>query len=516
MYTESLEEAALFIQHLVALPAFVNIFRGGTFMDFYTCVTRIGDEIVVRGYERGKRKTERTVYMPVYYIPTDRNDSAYRSLDGQPLEDIVTFGPMSEVGQVYKEDQDQAVPSIYGSSNFVINYMCERWPKEIKVDRNLIRIGYIDIEVASDRGFPKPEEAKRPITAISLKVGDTVLCWGLKPFENKRDDVIYFEHTRERNMLEDFLIRWSKLDLDIITGWNILTFDIPYLVNRLSRLFDWDVAKMMSPLDVIYKRMQRTKFGKEVLTYELLGMQIIDYMEAYKKIELKKRELYTLNYIAHIELDEEKLDYSEYESLNDLYIKNHQKFIEYNIRDVELVERLEKKLRFLAVIMNMAYISHVNYQDVFFQTRMWEALSYRELFNQGIIFPPKRHVDKDEKYRGALVKPPIAGYYRWLVGYDLTSLYPSLMIQYNISPDSLLTHEDPVDFDIEDIVEGRIRNEGQYIMAGNGYFFDPKTQGFMARLVEGILKVRKVAKNQMIAHQRELEDINTEIARRKK
>lgn len=463
-------------------------------MDFYTSCVRLGNHIHVRGYKKGKRVHETEPYQPVLFQTTN-DDSTFKTLDGTSLEPII-FDSINHARNKIQNDKDHGQYSLYGMQNFVTSYICERWPDDIPYDVSLIRIGYLDIEVASDEGFPHPEHASHEVISITLKVGATVLVWGLKPFETDRDDVIYKHCETEKQLLADFLNVWKKLDMDVVTGWNIDTFDIPYLVNRIHRLFSFREALKLSPLRVIMERKRRMKHGQEALIYDLSGLQVIDYLRTYQKLCLKQRENYKLNTIANVELEEAKIDYSEYRNLAHLYKEDHDKFIRYNINDVEIIERLEVKLRYLSVVFSLAYTAHVNYDDTFAQTRIWDALIYNYLIKKNIVVPPHReHVDRGA-YEGAFVKDPKVGLHRWIVGFDLTSLYPSLIMQYNISPDTIVDGERQ-NFRIEDVIAGAISNDSDFIMTANGYHFR-KTNGFMTEIVKDIFKKRQYHKKKMV------------------
>ena len=139
-----------------------------------------------------------------------------------------------------------------------------------------------------------------------------------------------------------------------------------------------------------------------------------------------------MDHIAFVELGQKKLDHSEFDTFRDFYTGNWQKFIEYNIKDVELVDQLEDKMKLIELCLTMAYDAKVNYTDVFFQVRTWDAIIYNYLKRKNVVIPPKVRTDKDTQYAGAYVKEPIPGKYDWVVSFDLNSLYPHLIMQYNI------------------------------------------------------------------------------------
>ena len=152
----------------------------------------------------------------------------------------------------------------------------------------------------------------------------------------------------------------------------------------------------------------------------------------YKKFTYKAQESYRLDYIAEVELGQKKLDHSEFETFRDFYRGNWKKFVDYNIVDVELVDRLEDKMKLIELALTMAYTAKVNYNDVMFQVRTWDVIIYNYLRKRNIVVPQRNRSDKSDKYAGAYVKEPVPGVYDWVVSFDLNSLYPHLMMQYNI------------------------------------------------------------------------------------
>jgi DNA polymerase elongation subunit (family B) len=229
-----------------------------------------------------------------------------------------------------------------------------------------------------------------------------------------------------------------------------------------------------------------------------------------------------LNHIAYVELGERKLSYSEYENITEFYRKDFQKFVEYNIRDVELVQKLEEKLRLIELAVALAYSAGVNFSDVFSQVRTWDVIIYKYLKNRGIMIPPKRKGRKDEQYAGAYVKEPVPGKYNWVVSFDLNSLYPHLIMQYNISPETLT----------EDGLRGVVAPEGvlkggevttkalekykskNLSVAANGTTYRKDIRGFLPELMDKMYKDRKMFKKKMIESEKNLEDINAEMKKR--
>ena len=313
---------------------------------------------------------------------------------------------------------------------------------------------------------------------------------------------------------------WDKESPDIMTGWNIDTFDIPYLVNRAMRLFDdrKNPYKLLSP----WRKLREYKMfglgGQELQTYEIYGVETLDYLAMYRKFTYINQESYRLDHIAFVELGERKLDYSEQGSLHLLYKNDYQKFIEYNIKDVELVEQLEDKMKLLEMIVSLAYLSKVNYSNTFGQVRMWDTLIYNNLLRKNIVIPPKTTSHKSSQFEGAYVKDPILGSHDWVVNFDLNSLYPHLIMQYNLSPETLITDELPSD--LQEIKDARPGIDGlvdqvqnldalkkyNLTYTPNNEFYRRDIHGFLPEMMQQIYDDRVKYKGMMIDAKKKLQN----------
>jgi len=222
-----------------------------------------------------------------------------------------------------------------------------------------------------------------------------------------------------------------------------------------------------------------------------------------------------LDYIASVELGQKKLDHSEFDTFKDFYTKNWEKFIDYNIIDVELVDRLEDKMKLIELALTMAYDAKVNYADVFYQVRMWDTIIYNYLKKRNIVIPQKDRSEKNEKYAGAYVKEPIPGKYDYVVSFDLNSLYPHLMMQFNISPETLVDDRHPT-VNVEKILKKDLsfENYKDYAICPNGAMYRKDFRGFLPELMEKMYEERKIFKRKMLEEKKKLEEIESEINRR--
>jgi DNA polymerase elongation subunit (family B) len=420
----------------------------------------MGGSILYRGVKDGKRIKARIDYDPHLYIPS-KKVTGFTNLNGEYL-DCKTFDGIREARDYIKKFEDvSGATKIYGQTRFEYAYIADHHTGMVDWDQENINVGIIDIEVGSENGFPDPYEANEPITAIALKtLGGHMHVWGCGHFDNKDpENVTYHQCRDEWTLCKKFITHWGLNTPDALTGWNTKFFDVPYLVNRFRRILGEDEAKKLSPWNYISER-KTVINGREMTAYGFLGVEQLDYIELYKWYAPggKSQESYRLDNIANVELGDRKLSYDEYDSLHDLYKRNYQLFIEYNIKDVLLIERLEDKLKLVELALTLAYDTKCNYEDVFAQTRMWDSMTYSYLFEKGIIVPPRENKEKDGMFEGAYVKVPQVGLHDWVASFDLNSLYPHLMMQYSISPENLVERSDIDERKRKLLEELRLRN----------------------------------------------------------
>jgi DNA polymerase elongation subunit (family B) len=484
-------------------------------MKFYTNVLEFGNNILVRGYDRGQPFSEKIPYKPTMFAPSKREGAVWKDIRGLSL-DPIPFESMRDAKEFVAKYEDVSNFKLYGMPRFLYAYLNDEYPDEVVYDRELINVAYIDIEVSSEFGFPSVERASDTVTAITLKKDGVFHVWGYGKFEVKRNDVRYYQCNNEKELFIKFLSEWSNGYPDIVTGWNVTFFDIPYLVKRMSAVLGESEAKRFSPWRMFKERRVRTRF-KEETVYNIAGVATLDYLEMYQKFTYTQQESYKLDHIAQVELGERKLDYSEYDTLHEFYINDFQKFIEYNIIDTELVEKLDDKMKLIDMALALAYDAKVTLLDVFTQVRMWDVIIHNHLYKQKIAIPLTGGGSKDEQYVGAFVKEPKPGGYDWVMSFDLNSLYPHLIMQYNISPETLLRNNRgdaiKVQTNVDDLLEGIFPEVPDgYGLAANGCFFSKDHQGFLPEIMERMYNDRVVYKDKMIAAQKEYEKTKSKQA----
>lgn len=417
-------------------------------MKFYTHVARVFDKLYVRGYENGERIQQTVEYQP-YTFETTSKPTNHKTLTGAHVVQIF-HDSMSDAANYIKMHRDVAGKQLFGIEAFEYQYINDSYSGEIKYDPSLISVVTIDIETDSDGGFPDIRTANKAVTAITLRKNDKAITFGTRDYTPELDYVEYVRCVDEHDMLKRFLNVWCSEEWlpDIVTGWNVEFFDMPYIINRLERLFGEETAKKLSPWKRWEKRIDPSALSKfkknddeEIRDYVRipLGITILDYMQLYKKFTFSQQESFKLDHIAFLELGERKIDFTElgYESLDEFYKKDFQNFINYNIRDVDLVYRLDQKMKLLEQVYAIAYDGKVNLIDSLTTVGMWDIIIHNYLMSQNIVIPLKRKSEKIRQIEGAYVKDPQVGLHRWVVSFDLNSLYPHLIMQYNISPETL-------------------------------------------------------------------------------
>ena len=468
---------------------------------FYTNVQPHGNFIALRGVnDRGESFKEKLNYEPTLFVESHKpQNPQWKTLDNRNVAPV-KWGSMKESRQAMKEYGG----NVFGFDQFQYSFISDNYRGMVDYDLDKIKIGYIDIETSSEHGFPDVRNANEEVLAISYRCGETFRVYGCQGYEPS-EGILYVPCTTEEHLLLEFVNDWSMNYPDIITGWNSRFFDIPYLVNRIVKILGQKMANKLSPWGW-YKENEITLFGnRKQQVFELVGISSIDYMDVYKKFIYVNQESYALSHIAYAELGEKKLDYSEYSSLHELYKTNFQKFVDYNVHDVVLLERLEEKMKLLEMIISLAYMAKCNFNDVFSPVKMWDCIIFNHLKDQQIVVPPKRHETKTEAYEGAYVKDPKIGRHKWVASFDLNSLYPHLIMQYNISPETLVgmhTESGLVDALLDKEVDIDFLKEKNLTMTPNGSLYTRKKQGFLPALMEKMYTDRVKYKDLMIKEQK--------------
>ena len=476
-------------------------------MSFYTNVNLIGNNLLYIGYENGQRIQRKFKFSPTLYVVSNQI-TEYKTLDGRYAKPIRfdTVGQARDFKDKYKDVENFEV---HGYDRFLYQYISEEFSNEVDYDIKTLKITSLDIEVACENGFPNVRECAEQLLAITVQDYQTrkLKVFATRDYHNTRKDVDFIYCDDEKHLLQCFLAYWQTDFPDVLTGWNVELYDIPYICGRLERLFGEKEVKMMSPWGMVKSEEMEIRGRKNIL-YNLMGINVLDYMDLYKKFTYTNQESYRLDHIAFVELGQKKLDHSEYENFKDFYTKDWQKFIDYNIKDVELVLQLEEKMKLLELAVALAYDAKVNLKDVYYQVRMWDTLIYNFLKERNVVVPPAKRSNKDEKYAGAYVKEPIPGKYEWVVSFDLNSLYPHLIMQYNISPETLWESRHP-SANVERLLNQTDKIDPQFATCANGAQYRKDIHGFLPEMMQKIYDERVQSKKLMLMAKQEYEKAPT-------
>ena len=513
-------------------------------MKFYTNFSLFRNKIYVRGYEDGKQFFEQNPYSPTLFLKSNEKTD-YVSLNREPVKPI-NFPTPRDARDFTKQYQGVDNFEIYGFPNFEYTAISEWYPGKIEYDPSVVRTFAIDLEVqvgsdsygtpiegVSHDEFPEPSEAKWPITAISVVYNEKCICFGLGKFdvnsltEKYELPIVFKSYTHERDLLTAFMSFWNMVNPDIITGWNIETFDIPYLVNRYRNVLGEDYPKKFSPYGQIRAKNFTGRFGKEEQTFLFEGVAILDYIQLYQKHTFVTQESYRLDHIAWVELSERKLEYEG--NLFDLYLENPQLFFEYNCKDSMLVYRLNKKLGLLELVMNVSYFTKINYDDVSSPVKTWDVIIANRLLEGGVVVPYDTPHQDSQSYEGAYVKDPIVGRYGWLVSVDADSLYPTLIRSFNIGPDTyikphemndeLLSLRERIQLSgvtslVEQKIDTSIVKKYDVCVAANGEMYKRDHEGILSILIDELYSGRKSDKKDMLKAKSTAEKIRQELEHR--
>ena len=475
-------------------------------MNFYTNISQWGNTLLLREVVNGERQTRRIKYKPTLYAPV-AEPTEWKTLDGKYVTPV-KFDNMKEAKE-WVENYKNQPQMVFGSTMYPYNFIAESYPNTVEYDVDKILIVTIDIEVQCENGFPSPEEAVEPFLSITVKNHQSkkFVVWGIGEFKNERTDVTYVKCDDEVHLLKEFLMFWERHLPDVITGWNTEFFDIPYLCNRIKQLFGEDELKRLSPWRSVHSR-EVFQMGRKHQVYEIQGVAHLDYFDLYRKFTYSAQESYRLDHIAFVELGEKKSG-NPYETFREWYQKDFQSFIEYNIMDVELVDKLEDKMKLIELCLTMAYDAKVNYMDVLGSTKYWDILIYNFLNKKKIVIPQKVPKTKPDKFEGAYVKDPQVGMHKWVMSFDLNSLYPHLIMQYNISPETLVTQNKVPGMNVDRLLDRKFdttKLNKNHTITPNGALFKTNKRGFLPEIMQSMYDDRVKYKKLLLQAKQEYEN----------
>lgn len=468
---------------------------------FYTNVAPFGNNLLVRSISNGGRHhLEKIPYAPSVWTLNGNGDTPFKTLDGKPCYRI-PFKSIKDAKTFVEEYKTVSNFDVYGQTNFLYQYLWDTYPKDIEWDYDKIKIYSLDIETESEKGFPDVEHTPEEILLITLQNIHTkkIITWGRHRYSGTAISE-YRLFNKENELIQDFLKWWGDNCPDVITGWNVSLFDITYLYRRICKILDEKTAKKLSPWGLVGERTITIR-NKKTTCYDITGISQLDYYDLYRKYTYSAQESYRLDNIASVELDVKKIDHNEFSTFSEFYKNDWNKFVEYNIRDTEIVSMLEDKMKLIELQITAAYGAKINYEDVFSQVRSWDMLIHNHLRERNIIIPPKKENVKEQNFEGAYVKDPIIGKHNWVVSFDLNSLYPHLIMQYNISPETLL--ETKYESGVEYYLNNPAKPKENVIVAANGTCYSKSISGVFPEVMRDVYRERLEAKQEMIRAQKE-------------
>lgn len=514
----------------------------------YTYYKQTGNKILVR-YKESPDSTDTiskifSDYKPTLFTSSDDPNSEWTSIFDYPLKPI-KFDSMKaakDFANQYKSI-DQFV--LEGNSNYGNQFIIELFDgKQPDYVAQNIKRNLTDIEVDAPV-FPDPEIADWPVTAIccynstedvfysvALRNESSGPDWewdqSKSPEEIQELTVKFKAFDTERDLLQWFLDHCEAEQYDIISGWNSEGFDIPYLINRCTKLFnDKYVRSKLSPFGQIEQFTKTNSYGNEFTKFEIVGLPHLDYLELYKKFTYTPRESYKLDFIAQEELGTKKLSYEESGSLENLYRDSLQNYVDYNIQDVNLMRLLEKKLALFDIVFALTYYGMSNYEDTLGTVKYWEQLIAKYLYTQNKVPLFNRKSGGSRDFEGAYVREPVKGFHNWVFSLDLNSLYPHIIQQLNLGvetlidpdhlPDEINQLKDTVTFDqiLNKTADLSVLKEYDLSMSPSYAYYSKDKMSFLSALMRELYAQRKVFKKEMLAAEQKKVDSSSPEEKRK-
>lgn len=483
--------------------------------NFYTNVAQLGDSILYRGVEDGKRVQYKADFRPTLFVNSNNPNAEWRTLYDVPVETI-NPGTMRDCREFFQRYEGVDGFDVYGMEKYIYQYISDNFQGEVIHDFSKLKIYSIDIETTVNHGGIDVRNTPEEIILITIRdyQSKKFTTFGTLDYTPDRDDVRYVRCVSEHQLLKEFLAFWSYDYPDIVTGWNTEGFDLPYLANRITRELNEKTMKTLSPWNRVIVT-EKEYNGRDETIVEILGIAHLDYLALYKKYgSYNAKESYSLEYIAQEELGTGKLK-NPTDSFKEFIELYPQLFTSYNIIDVELVDRLEGKLKLIELAATIAYYAKINLDDVYSPVKTWDMIIYNYLREQKIAIP-KDSSKHQESIVGAYVKEPIPGFYEWIVSFDFASLYPHLIMMFNISPETLTEYKMPVTVDrlLDKNFDNQSIKQNNLSMAANGWCYRKDKRGFLPILMENIYVGRSTDKKQMLKleQQAESDRNNTKIS----
>ena len=479
---------------------------------FYTSANVVGDNIHLRYIDDdGNDCYNKVDFQPTLFTYTE-NTTGYTDIYGKSCLPR-NFDSIREMRSYFKENKDIGL-EVLGMEDPVLQFLSDKFEGTLEFKRNNINIYNLDIEVNADI-MPSPMNPIWPIDQICVRdkrrdryVSFSLYEWDADKSHERVQDIKHLVDHRqfdtEKDLLKAFVGWWRENPPHIITGWNVDQFDISYMCARLEKLFSENAYKRLSPFGRVNKRSYRDDFGNDQIGFSIDGVEVLDYLQLYKKFELSPRPNYKLDTIGEIETGQKKLQYDG--KLRDLAKENPQLYIDYNIIDTRLVEQIDDKKNMIELAMFVAFHAKVNPSSIFSPVKVWDATIFNALKAQKKVIPMNRR-GEEHSFEGGYVKEPQKKLNGWVMSFDFTSLYPSIIRQCNISPETLI-HYDENSPDVDVWVRKEAKPKYPELSAcPNGAYYRKDVRGVVAEEIEKVFFDRKASKKKAGEYKQKAKDV---------
>ena len=471
--------------------------------------------------KNGKRVVKKEPYSPYFYIETNQDNADALSIFKTKLKKKV----FPNAFERNKAAQDGAIKRLFHNIQVEQQFLIEKFKDEYEkpeFSANPLKVCFLDIEVYSPDEFPEAKDAKHPINLITIydNLSETFYTWGCKPYTPSRKNVVYTECSGEIDLLNKFLEFWENdYYPDILSGWNTDFFDFPYTINRINNLLGENAAKRLSPLKSLWCRKGIFVKGQELDRWYIHGMSAMDYLEVYKGFARGLLESYALNFVAQHELGEGKLAINA-TNLASLSENDWNNFVDYNIQDVDLLVRMEKKLQFFKIIRMLAYKGLTSFEAALGKVQIVTGCVALEAYKHGLVIPTFVSGPTRDEIEGGYVRDPERGLKTSIVSYDANSLYPNTIITLNISPETkigkiLRKSDTETTLLLANGSEKTVPNEKleklmdieKLAISKANVLYTQKKKGVVPSLIDGLYSERVRNKNQYIDYKKQLSNL---------